>query len=85
MLEQAGATVSASGRGTLAVSGLSAEQIVTLLSASAVPFSELSAHRASLEQAYLELTRDAVEFRAGARGLPADPAQCAEPAEEAAR
>ena len=35
-----------------------------LLSASAVPFSEVSAHRASLEEAYLELTRDAVEFRA---------------------
>jgi ABC-2 type transport system ATP-binding protein len=30
-----------------------------------VPFSEVSAHRASLEEAYLELTRDAVEYRAG--------------------
>jgi ABC-2 type transport system ATP-binding protein len=29
-----------------------------------VPFTELSAHRASLEEAYMELTRDAVEFRA---------------------
>jgi ABC-2 type transport system ATP-binding protein len=28
-----------------------------------VPFSEVSAHRASLEEAYMELTRDAVEFR----------------------
>ena len=32
----------------------------------AVPFSEVSAHRATLEEAYLELTRDAVEFRAAA-------------------
>ncbi len=31
-----------------------------------MPFSEVSAHRASLEEAYLELTSDAVEFRAGA-------------------
>jgi ABC-2 type transport system ATP-binding protein len=29
-----------------------------------VPFSEMSAHRATLEDAYMELTRDAVEFRA---------------------
>jgi ABC-2 type transport system ATP-binding protein len=29
-----------------------------------VPFWEVSAHRATLEQAYLELTRQAVEFRA---------------------
>jgi len=32
-----------------------------------VPFSEVAAHRATLEQAYMELTREAVEFR------PADP------------
>jgi ABC-2 type transport system ATP-binding protein len=29
-----------------------------------VPFSEVSAHRATLEEAYMDLTRDAVEFRA---------------------
>jgi ABC-2 type transport system ATP-binding protein len=29
-----------------------------------VPFSEVSAHRATLEEAYLALTRDAVEYRA---------------------
>ena len=81
VLEHAGATVTASGRGTLAVAGLGAEKIVTLLSAKAVPFSEISAHRASLEEAYLELTRDAVEFRAGGPGgRPPEPAACAEPA-----
>jgi ABC-2 type transport system ATP-binding protein len=36
---------------------------VAELAALAVPFSEVSAHRATLEDAYLELTRDAVEFR----------------------
>jgi ABC-2 type transport system ATP-binding protein len=29
-----------------------------------VAFSEVTAHRATLEEAYMELTRDAVEFRA---------------------
>ena len=64
LLERAGAVVTATGSDTLAVSGLTAEKIVTLLSGQAVPFSEVSAHRASLEEAYLELTRDAVEYRA---------------------
>jgi ABC-2 type transport system ATP-binding protein len=62
-LERAGATVAAGG-GVLAVSGLAPEKIVAVLSSQAVPFSEVSAHRASLEEAYLELTRDTVEYRA---------------------
>jgi ABC-2 type transport system ATP-binding protein len=70
VLERAGASVAATDSGTLAVSGLAAERVVTLLGESAVPFSEVSAHRATLEQAYLELTRDAVEYRAAS--LPAD-------------
>jgi ABC-2 type transport system ATP-binding protein len=65
-LTDAGATVAATGRGTLTISGLPAERIVAVLSASRVPFSEVSAHRATLEEAYMELTRDAVEFRAAA-------------------
>jgi ABC-2 type transport system ATP-binding protein len=63
-LTDAGATVAATGRGTLIISGLPAERIVAVLSGSGVPFSEVSAHRATLEEAYMELTRDAVEFRA---------------------
>ncbi len=62
VLEAAGATV-AVGQDTLTISGLPAERVVALLSAEAVPFSEVAAHRATLEQAYMELTRDAVEFR----------------------
>jgi ABC-2 type transport system ATP-binding protein len=64
VLEKAGATVTPASPGTLTVSGLAAEQIVSLLGRSAVPFSEVSAHRATLEEAYLELTRDQVEYRA---------------------
>ena len=35
-----------------------------MLSGSGVAFSEVAAHRASLEEAYLELTCCAVEYRA---------------------
>ncbi len=63
----AGAAVTADG-GVLAVSGLAAEKIVAVLSSQGVPFSEVSAHRASLEEACLELTRDAVEYRAAPAG-----------------
>jgi len=66
-LTRAGATVAASGRDSLAVSGLTAERVVAVLGGAGVPFSEVSAHRATLEEAYMELTRDAVEFRATAR------------------
>ncbi len=66
VLAHAGAIVAATDRDTLIVSGLAAEKVVTLLGESGVSFSEVSAHRATLEQAYMELTRDAVEFRAAA-------------------
>jgi ABC-2 type transport system ATP-binding protein len=68
VLTNAGATVAPAGRDTIAVSGLPADRIVTLLSESAVPFSEVAAHRASLEEVYLELTREAVEFHAATSG-----------------
>jgi len=64
VLAGAGATVTVNDREALTVSGLPADRIVTLLSTAAVPFSEVSAHRATLEEAYMELTRDSVEFRA---------------------
>jgi ABC-2 type transport system ATP-binding protein len=77
VLEAAGATVAATGPDALTISGLPAERVVALLSEKAVPFSEVSAHRATLEQAYMELTKDSVEFR------PDD--SVAGPAEEVAR
>jgi ABC-2 type transport system ATP-binding protein len=64
VLAQAGAAVAAVGRDAVTVSGLPPDRIVALLTQRAVPFSEVSAHRATLEEAYLELTRDAAEFRA---------------------
>ena len=64
VLARAGAKVTPSGPDTVTISGLPAERVVTLLGASAVPFSEVAAHRATLEEAYMELTHDAVEYRA---------------------
>jgi ABC-2 type transport system ATP-binding protein len=76
-LSNAGARVAATGPDVLTVSDLSSERVVAALTGAGVPFSEVSAHRASLEEAYMELTRDAVEFRAAAPaalGAPAAPA-----------
>ncbi|MFI0451788.1 ABC transporter ATP-binding protein [Actinomadura sp. 6N118] len=64
VLGRAGAAVAATGRDTVTVSGLPTGRVVALLNQSAVPFSEVSAHRATLEQVYMELTHDAAEFRA---------------------
>jgi ABC-2 type transport system ATP-binding protein len=81
-LTGAGATVAASDRDSITVSGLTAERVVAVLGGAGVPFSEVSAHRATLEEAYMELTRDAVEFRAAAQAV-VSPAQAADT--EAAR
>ncbi|MFJ6940417.1 ABC transporter ATP-binding protein [Streptomyces sp. NPDC101132] len=64
VLGDAGAAVAATGRDAVVVTGLPAERIVTLLHRHGVPFSEVAAYRAALEDVYLELTRAAVEFRA---------------------
>jgi ABC-2 type transport system ATP-binding protein len=63
-LANAGATVAAAGLDTVTVSGLEGEQIIALLGRDGVSFSEISMHRSTLEEAYMELTRDAVQFRA---------------------
>ncbi len=68
VLARTGATVAATAPGTLTISGLSTERIVAALTGNRVPFAEVTAHRATLEEAYMELTRDAVEFRAAPAG-----------------
>jgi ABC-2 type transport system ATP-binding protein len=64
VLAEAGVSVTPAGDGWLTVAGLPADTVVALLNRHGVPFSEVAAHRATLEDAYLELTRDAVEYRA---------------------
>jgi ABC-2 type transport system ATP-binding protein len=68
VLASAGATVAITDSDTLTVSGLPPERVVALLTESALPFSEVSAHQATLEEAYMELTRDQVEYRPAAAG-----------------
>jgi ABC-2 type transport system ATP-binding protein len=65
VLANDGAKVAATGPDTLTIAGLPAERAVVLLSGRAIPFSEVTAHRATLEEAYLELTKDAVEYQSG--------------------
>jgi ABC-2 type transport system ATP-binding protein len=63
-LADAGATVAVTGPDTLIITGLEPGAIVSLLGQSGVPFSEVSSQLATLEDAYMDLTRDSVEFRA---------------------
>jgi ABC-2 type transport system ATP-binding protein len=61
-ITSAGGTAVAAGPDVLTITGLPADRIVSILGESNIPFSEVSAHRATLEAAYLALTRHAVEF-----------------------
>ncbi|MBC6460995.1 ABC transporter ATP-binding protein [Actinomadura sp. HBU206391] len=53
--------------GELVVSGLPVERVGELAHDEGVPLHELTAHEASLEQAYMELTADSVEYAAPER------------------
>jgi ABC-2 type transport system ATP-binding protein len=59
-----GVSVSSSAAGELDVTGLSSDQIGIAAAASGFTLYELSTVHASLEQAFMELTADAVEYRA---------------------
>jgi ABC-2 type transport system ATP-binding protein len=71
VLAQAGGTVAVSDHDLLAVSGLEPGRIARLLGDGGVPFSGLAPYEATLEEAYMELTRDSVEFRGQPAGQPA--------------
>jgi ABC-2 type transport system ATP-binding protein len=64
VLADAGAEVTATAPDALLVEGLSADRTVAALTARHVTFAEVTTHRATLEEAYMGLTRDAVEYRA---------------------
>ncbi|RPF26054.1 ABC transporter ATP-binding protein [Georgenia muralis] len=59
----AGGRVSSDEAGVLQVHGLSAEQIGDAAAAAGIALHELSPRRTSLEEAYMTLTQDAVEYR----------------------
>ncbi|HUN32934.1 MAG TPA: ATP-binding cassette domain-containing protein [Trebonia sp.] len=63
-LARAGGRVAVAGPDLLIISDLPAQRVVAVLTEAGTEFSEVSAHRASLEEAYMDLTRESVEFRA---------------------
>ena len=63
-------TVASSEPGVLEIGGLTAEQIGETAAAHGVVLHELTLQQASLEEAFMDLTRDDVEFKAG--DVPAD-------------
>jgi ABC-2 type transport system ATP-binding protein len=60
-------TVASSEAGTLEVTGLTSDQIGQVAADNAVTLFELAQHEASLEEAFMELTGESVEYRAPAR------------------
>ena len=65
MLERAGATVERESDDSLRVTGTTLDAVADVATANAFSVRELSAHEASLEATYMELTRDAVDYHAG--------------------
>jgi ABC-2 type transport system ATP-binding protein len=59
LLARAGATVTGGAGDALEVSGLPAQRIADLMADGDLRLHELTPHRASLEDAYMELTREA--------------------------
>ncbi len=66
----AGGSATSNGDGTLVVHGLPADRVGDLAFDSGVRLHELAATRASLEEAFMELTADSVEYHAGVPGQP---------------
>jgi ABC-2 type transport system ATP-binding protein len=69
LLTARGATVARRDGDTLTVTGTTAEAIGGLARVNGVTLAELSAQRATLEDRYMELTRDSADYRAAAGPL----------------
>ncbi len=71
LLATAGAKATVQDDGALSVTGTDCERIGELAGEHQVVLHELSSQRSSLEDAFMELTRDSVDFRAGGGDTPA--------------
>ncbi len=60
-----GSAVTSNGDGALVVTGVDAAGIGDIAAEHAIRVHELTPRRASLEEAFMELTRESVEYRAG--------------------
>jgi ABC-2 type transport system ATP-binding protein len=66
-----GGTANADGEGTLLVHGMAADVVGDVAFDSGIRLHELTVLRASLEEAFMELTADSVEYHAGVPGATA--------------
>jgi ABC-2 type transport system ATP-binding protein len=64
LISAAGVTVTSTGAEQLIVTGLSAREIGLAAATRGIPLFELTPQNASLEEAFMDLTRDAVEYEA---------------------
>jgi len=71
-LESAGATIQPERDGGVLVTGIDAARIGELAAMHRIPLHELSPRRASLEAAFMELTRESVEYHANGSQPDAD-------------
>ncbi|MEV5282866.1 ATP-binding cassette domain-containing protein [Streptomyces sp. NPDC052811] len=65
VLRERGAAVEYEGAQTLVVTGLTVDEIGDLAARNGLPVHELTARQASLEDVFMDLTRDAVEYQGG--------------------
>ncbi len=61
-LRAGGATVTRDGKSTLIVQGSSSDEIGAVARATGATLQELSEHRSSLEERYMQLTQDSIEY-----------------------
>jgi ABC-2 type transport system ATP-binding protein len=73
LLTGPGVTITSAGHGVIEVSGITAEEIGERAAAAGIVLHELAPQQPSLEEAFMTLTRDAVEFPAtpALEGVPA--------------
>jgi ABC-2 type transport system ATP-binding protein len=64
LLAGTGVTVASTGQDTLTVTGLPASRIADLIAERGLRLHELAPQHVSLEEAYMELTKDAVDYQA---------------------
>ena len=68
-----GGTATADGDGTLLVRGMAADAVGDIAFEQGIRLHELTTTRASLEEAFMALTADSVEYHAGVPGVPGAP------------
>ena len=65
LIERAGGTVTTGADDGLVVAGMETRQVGELAAANGIPLHELTPRRATLEAAFMELTRDSVQYQTG--------------------